>query len=574
MAESLNDRLAEIESAGLIRVAQVEPELEYLFRHALVQDAAYESLLKQDRRDLHRLVGETLEKLYADQRDELAPVLARHFDEAGDAPRAFDYYTSAGETACRQYANAEAVMHLSRALALADEAGANGEQMLHLYTRKGRALELDGRYDEAMATYEALEAVGRERGDRSLELASLMSRATVSSTSTPHYDPEKGQAFADRALALARKVGDQQAEARALWNRMLIARTRMNLPEALESGGQALALARELGLRELVAFVLNDLTSIYATVGRVNDARAAGEEALRLWRELGNRPMQADALVTLAQIFYMTGDNDSAWRFANEGLEVSRAIDNAWGQAYSGQFVGWIAVERGQIGLGLKHAYEAIQLADAAGFAFAMIIGRSILAMVYARLGDGQRAQVILDEAEELVRSRPSDFPARVSLARAAVLLTCGDTERAKSVFAEARQNLREGDALSMTLMASTAAAMHSARGDHQSAVQQVDQLVSRMPGDLKGNRFVYEALLTRARGLMALGRLKEARDSLTALRDEQTARGMRGSLWETLAALAEIETGRGDSQAAEEHRRSEERRVGKECRSRWSPYH
>ncbi len=57
---SLRTRLSALEASGLIRLAQVEPEIEYLFRHALVQDAAYASLLKADRRILHRTVGEAL----------------------------------------------------------------------------------------------------------------------------------------------------------------------------------------------------------------------------------------------------------------------------------------------------------------------------------------------------------------------------------------------------------------------------------------------------------------------------------------------------------------------------------
>ena len=73
-----------LESKGLIRVAAIQPELEYLFRHALVQDAAYESLLKQERRSLHRLVGDALEQLYPERHGELAAVLARHFEQAGE----------------------------------------------------------------------------------------------------------------------------------------------------------------------------------------------------------------------------------------------------------------------------------------------------------------------------------------------------------------------------------------------------------------------------------------------------------------------------------------------------------
>jgi predicted ATPase len=106
---SLRAHLGKLEASGLIHLAQVEPELEYLFRHALVQDAAYASLLKADRRVLHKAVGEALERLYPDQlaSRELAPVLGRHFREAGDAGRAFKYYALAGEAALGTYANQE-----------------------------------------------------------------------------------------------------------------------------------------------------------------------------------------------------------------------------------------------------------------------------------------------------------------------------------------------------------------------------------------------------------------------------------------------------------------------------------
>ena len=66
---TLSDRLNTLESAGLIRLAQLEPDLEYLFRHALVQDAAYASLLTSDQKQLHLAVGTAVEHLYPDQLD-------------------------------------------------------------------------------------------------------------------------------------------------------------------------------------------------------------------------------------------------------------------------------------------------------------------------------------------------------------------------------------------------------------------------------------------------------------------------------------------------------------------------
>ncbi len=71
-----NTQVDLLEAKGLIRLASIRPELEYLFRHGLVQDAAYASLLKQERRELHGRVGAALEELYPERAGELALVLA------------------------------------------------------------------------------------------------------------------------------------------------------------------------------------------------------------------------------------------------------------------------------------------------------------------------------------------------------------------------------------------------------------------------------------------------------------------------------------------------------------------
>jgi tetratricopeptide (TPR) repeat protein len=111
-------QLDTLEAKGLIELAASRPELEYLFRHWLVQDAAYESLLKQERRQLHRLVGEALEVLYPDRRSELAGVLAMHFEQVGDTEKALEYLAAAGRFALERNAITEAYSAFDRAAKL------------------------------------------------------------------------------------------------------------------------------------------------------------------------------------------------------------------------------------------------------------------------------------------------------------------------------------------------------------------------------------------------------------------------------------------------------------------------
>src|SRR5262249_30262477 len=145
---------------GLIQLASAYPELEYIFRHALIQEAAYQTLVKANRRQVHRLVGETIEQLYPDRlaTPGLGVLLARHFAEGGGPARALDYYLLAPRAAADRYANAEALHDFDQALAIATTLPERGEAVRDLFLRRGRTLELSAQDAAALQNYQAMEA--------------------------------------------------------------------------------------------------------------------------------------------------------------------------------------------------------------------------------------------------------------------------------------------------------------------------------------------------------------------------------------------------------------------------------
>ena len=169
-------QLETLEAKGLIRLATVRPELEYLFRHALVQDAAYGSLLKQERRELHGRVGETLEQLYPDRREELAPVLAMHFQQAGESEKAIGYYVATGRHAIEGNAILEGYAAFDQASTLIAETepaeGQTAEQRRRrVEVALGRA-RAGFSFLQVEAFFDALEAIVPEAaavGDPQLE---------------------------------------------------------------------------------------------------------------------------------------------------------------------------------------------------------------------------------------------------------------------------------------------------------------------------------------------------------------------------------------------------------------------
>jgi predicted ATPase len=115
---TLRLELDKLVGAGLLFVKGSPPRAVYTFKHALIQDAAYQSLVKKRRQQLHQAVAERLEERFPEVAATQPELLARHFTEAGAAGRATDYWLAAGRRAQAAFANAEAIDHLRRGLAV------------------------------------------------------------------------------------------------------------------------------------------------------------------------------------------------------------------------------------------------------------------------------------------------------------------------------------------------------------------------------------------------------------------------------------------------------------------------
>ena len=115
--QTLDHHLAILQGAELIRERRRLPELEYVFRHALVQEATYDTILPPRRRELHRRVGACLETLLADRLEEFYGVLAHHYARAEAWDKALDYLLRAGDQAGKTAADAEALAHYREAIA-------------------------------------------------------------------------------------------------------------------------------------------------------------------------------------------------------------------------------------------------------------------------------------------------------------------------------------------------------------------------------------------------------------------------------------------------------------------------
>jgi predicted ATPase/class 3 adenylate cyclase len=383
-----------LERAQLIRETGREPELTFTFWHELLRDAAYESILLRQRRFFHRKVGEYLENCCPEHLDENAHRLARHFDEAGEAIKALHYYSLAGDAAARLFASQESINYYNHAIDLARSTqGVDADTWIHLYTRRGRSLELSSQYEKAIQNYIELEELGRGRDEKRLQLAAIIPQATIFSTLTALHEPSRGIERSRQALKLARELNDHRSEARSLWNLMLaINFSGRDRHQALKYGEQALEIARQNGLSEELAHILNDISRVYLMLGMMKESEATILEAQELFRQMNNLPMLADNLTSMAEGYFLFARHAEAIGLAEEGLRISRTIGNSWGQTYSLATLGLLYLEVGKIGPAIQALEGSLQLAEKSNFKAPLLSSRLALAYLFGMLGNSRRA--------------------------------------------------------------------------------------------------------------------------------------------------------------------------------------
>jgi ABC-type oligopeptide transport system substrate-binding subunit/class 3 adenylate cyclase len=153
LGESAPDRLHELQRLGLLRQSRRWPQPEYRFRHALIQETAYRTLLAEQRTSLHRRAANWLEERYAGRETEVLGLLAHHWLRAEDEAKAADYLLRAGDKARLEYALDEAIDHYRDLLPLLERRGERQEIALVLF-KLALALHTSLRFAEANEAYQ------------------------------------------------------------------------------------------------------------------------------------------------------------------------------------------------------------------------------------------------------------------------------------------------------------------------------------------------------------------------------------------------------------------------------------
>lgn len=399
------DVRSEVKLVERSRIWEAVQELLYVFKHALLRDAAYAMQLKARRQELHRLAAEAITAVYAGNLSPKYADLAFHYEHANLREQAIEYLRKAGDQAKTQYHNQQALNLYDRLLAqlrstigftdleidallqkaeileligewqtcrqVCEEALRLAEQ-LDDQRRMGEAQRIagiifqqTGKYDNALKYFgqalEIFETVNERKG---------MGNVLRSTGLTYWYKGNANEAMTcyEQSLRICEEIEDKPGIAKNAINIGIIWDLKGDYDTAMRWYEKSLQICKEINERLEIARVLNNIGVIHDLQGDCNAARAYYEDALQIHEELGEKRSIAMDFGNIGGIYKLQGHYDMAINYFDRAITIDKEIENRY--YLSGHFI-----DKAEALFAVQHYAEA-QVLNQEGLRIAKDIGR------------------------------------------------------------------------------------------------------------------------------------------------------------------------------------------------------
>jgi tetratricopeptide (TPR) repeat protein len=519
MMDRLEGLLQELKALEIIYEKGLLPEPAYMFKHAIIQDVAYNSLLRERRREVHRAVGFATEELHADRLAEHYEELAHHFVNGEQWDRAFDYLVRSGDRAKAAWANEVALDFYAKALEIAPRItpALAPRRIMDVYQRRSEVWRLLTRYPEAITESEHMLMLAQQAGDRRAEAEALgdLALAHWLTFSTEHMPDARR--YAEAAIAAARDAGDQRVLAKSISYLGLLDQIDGDLTAGDQKLEESLRISEAGGFKDSIAQNL-------VWLGAHANWRGEFERGVTLCRRAKQAALEAhdgfQELFALAfECLSLIGHGHYTQGLAviEEGMTKSRERNNAFILGRLMNSRGWLHQEFGDFRGAVEHDRESADHARRIKNPNVEISALINVSVDDLNLGEPARALALLEETQ--VRVEQFGFGAHrwrwgvhlaVSLAEA--LLVAGDPGRA---LHQVEQGLvRARQTTSMKYVARCHALRGEialAGGDPNRAAPDLETAL-RIACDIAYPTLTWHAAHLLARAQVAAGRLEAAR--------------------------------------------------------------
>jgi predicted ATPase len=412
---TLQHGLAQLVAAELLYKRGLPPRVRYLFKHALIQETAYQSLLKSTRQHYHQRIAEVLATRFPEMVETQPELLAHHYTEAGLSEQAIPYWQQAGQRGIERSANLEAIGHLTKGLELL------------------KALP---------------ETPERARYELALQLALGSPLLMIKGDTAPEVEHTY-----TRAQALCQQVGDSRQRFLALGGLWRFYLNRPRLQMARELGEQCFILAQSLQDPACLLEAHLMLGSTLLFLGEPVLALEHLEQGLTLYdrRQSHTRAFSSGTdpgvlcLSRAAWTLWMLGYPDQALIKGHEALALAEEVSHAFSLAVALQYAAVLHQSRREPQLVRERAEATIALASEQGFPYWLGVGKCMRGWALAEQGAAEAGIEQLRQGMGILQAMGSHLAKTHLLLRLAeVYGKAGQAEEALRVLEEALAAVHE----------------------------------------------------------------------------------------------------------------------------------
>jgi len=441
--QRLRDVLRSLCERGLILKrdrSQIPGAREYAFQQTVLYDITYESIHDHQRRAGHAQVADWLVEQGAKSEEEWSGLIAWQLEASGSTERAAAYYRRAGEQAAAQFANAQAVSYLSRALELMPEADRAGRCAV-LLTRE-KVYDLQGAQEKQVEDLARAAALVADLGDVHRRAEVAVRQAYLTARSGDH---DATVAAACSAIDLAQLAQDPgiESDAHMQWAVSLWMHGEYDAARSRLQHG--LALARAGRVRRAEGDALNVLGIVSVEQGRTGDAVAFFERAAAIRQQINDRVGHCAALNNLAHIFLYQGEYTRAKDSMERSLAITREIESRGGECIVLANLGLLFDALGQYATAKSHLEQALKISREIDSQVWESWQQAYLSLLHHHMGDDVTSAELGERALEIARElwdRMAEGVASTHLGHA--LCALGRLDEAAGSYERAVQLRRE----------------------------------------------------------------------------------------------------------------------------------
>ncbi|GAB4581020.1 MAG: adenylate/guanylate cyclase domain-containing protein [Anaerolineales bacterium] len=395
-ADQIKAQLEQLDRLEITPLDKPEPELEYLFKHIMTREVAYESLAVATRQMLHEQVGQYIETHYPNELEQYLSVLAYHYGASQNTEKQREYFYKAGLAAQHSFANDAAIDYFRRLLPLLSpkekigpllrlgdiflligawneaeqlfrealetaEQLANPSDIARTKRAYGDILSRKGAYEEALSSLEQARTLFENLNDLS-GLDYTLRLIGVIYWRQGEYDPAL-RCFGE-CHRLSAQLGNPKGEYRAIGNMGLIYKIRGIYDKALEYYQQAQTIASNLGDRQGESIILINKGNIYLDQGNYTNALENYTQSLRYGQESGYRQGVSVAIGNMGNIYWYSGDNEATLACQYLKCQISLEIGDRLELAKSCEMIALAHMNQGRFHLADQFLSRAITLAS------------------------------------------------------------------------------------------------------------------------------------------------------------------------------------------------------------------